>query len=178
MTTNVQLLESLYYNRPSRSRKVHSIARSVVILDEAQKLPDELLTATLAALEDLVADFGSSVVLCTATQPAVQNRWPFGSQPREIVTHRGLFEGAFSARSRFVNDGTIYENQLVQSLSACKKALCIVDTKAKARRIFVTFAEMLGPTGGCGVGHDGVFHLSAWMTPNHRTQVLDEIRID
>lgn len=175
VTTNVQLLESLYSNRPSRSRKVHSIARSVVILDEAQKLPDELLTATLAALEDLVADFGSSVVLCTATQPAVQNRWPFGSQPREIVTHRELFEGAFSARSRFVNDGTIYENQLVQSLSACKKALCIVDTKAKARRIFDDVRRDVGATeGGC---HDGVFHLSAWMTPNHRTQVLDEIRI-
>jgi len=174
VTTNVQLLESLYSNRPSRSRKVHSIARSVVILDEAQKLPDELLMATLAALEELVADFGSSVVLCTATQPAVQNRWPFGSHPREIITHRELFDDAFSARSRFVNDGMIYESQLVQSLSACKKALCIVDTKAKARRIFDDVRKDVEATeSGC---HDGVFHLSAGMTPDHRTQVLNEIR--
>lgn len=176
VTTNVQLFESLFSNKPGKCRKLHNIANSVIVLDEAQMLPDNLLTVTLAMLEELVADFGVTVLLCTATQPALEGHWPFGAHPREIVPFQEELSAVLGGRTKFAVEGKVRERDLVDALFSSYQSLCIVGTKTKARAIFEDVAARAGVDDFEGAVAAGAFHLSANMTPLHRSKVLTEVR--
>ncbi|WP_320056009.1 CRISPR-associated helicase Cas3' [Desulfuromonas thiophila] len=167
VTTNVQFFESLFSNKPSRCRKLHNIAGSVIVLDEAQAIPTEYLEPCLAALKELVERYGCSLVLCTATQPALddsalRNRLP---KIHEIIENpQQLYSDLRRTKVEFV--GKLTDEELAERLAAEEQVLCIVSTKPQARKLF----EML-PEG------EGNFHLSTNMYPEHRRRGLDTIRL-
>ncbi len=163
VTTNVQFFESLYANKSSKCRKLHNMANSVIIFDEAQMLPTDYLKPCLAAMEELVRQFRSSIVLCTATQPALQPLFRTQTQITELCP--GVQEQfRFFERVTFQNIGTVTEEDLSDRLRQEMQALCILNTKKRAQKLYQQIKE------------DGVFHLSTSMYPKHRQRVLKNIR--
>lgn len=172
VTTNVQLFESLFASKTSRCRKLHRIARSVIILDEVQTLPVTLLKPCLMALKELVDRYGCTVVLCTATQPALQKRPDFQCgleipPEREIAPNPQALYQALK-RVEVVDAGTLSLDALTSRLAKEPRVLCIVSTKRHAKDIF----DRLRGQGSS----EGLYHLSAAMCPEHRSHVLASVR--
>ncbi len=163
VTTNVQFFESLFANRTSRCRKLHNIANSVIIFDEAQMLPRELLLPCVHAMEELVRNHRCTAVLCSATQPAL--RWYFDPsvEMREICSAPEELYQALR-RVRFENAGQLEDEILLSKLKQHNQVLCIVNTKLQAQTLFE------------GLWGEGNYHLSTLMTPSHRRRILREIR--
>jgi CRISPR-associated endonuclease/helicase Cas3 len=171
VTTAVQFFESLFADRPSRCRKLHNIARSVVILDEAQTLPLLLLRPCVAALDELARNYCTTVVLCTATQPALTET------DDAAASFKGGFRGVHEItpepkrlyqrfkRVTVQHLGELDDAALAARLRQHEQALCIINTRAHARELY----ERLK-------GAEGCFHLSALMCPRHRSQRLAAIR--
>jgi CRISPR-associated endonuclease/helicase Cas3 len=167
VTTNVQFFESLFANRSSRCRRLHNIARSVVILDEIQTLPPRYLLSCLEALKELAATYKTTIVLCSATQPAIQKRDDFSrglEGVREII--EAPQELAVALKRTHVSIlPPISDAELASRIRDFEQVLCIVNTRKHARNLY-------GATGKA----DGHYHLSALMCPVHRSQRLSEIR--
>ena len=146
VTTAVQFFESLFANRPSQCRKLHNIANSVVILDEAQTLPLKLLRPCVSALDELARNWRSSIVLCTATQPALntQHGFPGGLEGvREIAPNpKRLYQTL--KRTRILHQGILADTQLKECLLRAQQALCIVNTRRHARELFETIPRCSG----------------------------------
>ena len=173
VTTAVQFFESLFANRPSRCRKLHNLARSVIVLDEAQTLPLKVLRPCLAALRELARDYGTSIVLCTATQPAVTRSAGLKAPEalggvREIISDgRNLFHRL--RRVRVELGETLSDAQLVEALGSINHGLIIVNTRRHARELF----ELLQQS-----NLTGARHLTTAMTAAHRQYVVKKIRKD
>ncbi len=172
VTTAVQFFESLFAARPSRCRKLHSIARSVIVVDEAQTMPLDLLRPCVAALKELQRNYACSVVLCTATQPALTAEpggagFPGGFRAPVELAPAGpaLFQALRRVTVRDI--GVQDDAALVARMASSTQALCIVNQRAHARALFKAMA-----------GLDGARHLSTCMHSMHRRRVLDEIRDD
>lgn len=155
LTTSEQFWESLYSNRTSRCRKLHNIAQSVILFDEAQMLPRDFLRPCLKALDGLATDFGCSAVLCSATQPHLEQLHALSRPVMEIMEHiPELYE--FFRRVRYVDEGLLAYDAVAEAMMELPQALCIASTKAEAREI----ADRLEG--------DGVFYLSTNLCPAHR----------
>lgn len=165
VTTNVQFFESLFSNRPSKCRKLHNLAESIVIFDEAQMIPLDYLRPSLAAIEALVCHYACTAVLCTATQPPLGQFFSEDMQPLEICP--ALMENAaFFRRTKIsLREGTMTEEELAEEMAAHAQALCIVNVKKTAQHVFDLLEE-----------EEGNYHLSTNLYPVHREQVLAEIR--
>ncbi|MFT3802807.1 MAG: CRISPR-associated helicase Cas3' [Burkholderiaceae bacterium] len=167
VTTAVQFLESLFADRPSRCRKLHNIAGSVVILDEAQTLPRDLLHPCVALLDELARNYRASLVLCTATQPALTREAGFKDglrNVRELAPEPTvLYERLRRVRVRHV--GTLDDDELASHLREREQVLCIVNNRRHARHLFECIADQ-----------PGARHLTTLMYARHRSQVLTDVR--
>lgn len=176
VTTNVQLFESLHAARTSQCRKLHNLVGSVIVLDEAQMLPRGFLAPILRVLKLLVAHYGATVLLCTATQPALASR-------REPVTKRKIMGGiddareiidapelvAHSLRRVDIHLPTDFNasqswNEIADELRQHECVAAIVNTRKDARELFQLLRD------------DDAVHLSALMCAEHRSAVIADIR--
>lgn len=162
VTTNVQFFESLFANKNSRCRKLHNLAKSVIIFDEAQMLPREYLDPCMLAVKELAQNYGASAVFCTATQPALNKRLRDVGFTELAPNPQALFD--FYKRVQVRPIGKTPDADLIEKIQAYPQALCIVNTRKHAKGLFDLLEE------------GGRFHLSTLMCPTHRKEKLLEIR--
>lgn len=175
LTTNVQFFESLFASRPSRCRKLHNIAGSVIILDEAQTLPRHLLAPSMAAIGELARNYGCSIILCTATQPALEERRfqkVRGRQTGLALEGRELAPNPFALakalkRVEIRLAGDMPDAELVAELGPHSQGLVIVNSRKHALDLY-NAAVM--------TGLKGVVHLTTRQYGAHRMRILEDVR--
>ena len=179
VTTNVQLFESLFAARPSRCRKLHNIARSVIILDEAQTLPRGLLIPCMRMLEELSRNYGCSIILCTATQPALDRRHfsPLASRSqrqegldlsddRELAPDPPELAKQLARVSlKFIGERS--NDELVKELAETHQGLVIVNSRKHALALYQDAKA---------AGLEGLIHLTTRQYAAHRKRILGDIR--
>jgi CRISPR-associated endonuclease/helicase Cas3 len=173
VTTSVQFFESLFTAQAGRARKLHNIANSVVILDEAQLVPSAFLAPILQTLDLLVRHYHVSIVICTATQPVFEAQKNFPTSPgipagsvREIITN---VKGLYTALKRVnieppVLDAPAMEwEALAAQLTKEPQVLCVVSDRKSCRDLHKRMPK-------------GTYHLSALMCAQHRSDIITEIK--
>ena len=170
VTTNVQLFESLFANRPARCRKLHNLARSVIVLDEAQTVPLPVLRPCVAALNELARNYGVSIVLCTATQPALAAPEFDGGFAPEAVRELAPEPARLAAvlkRVEVRRAGEMTDDHLLASLAELSQGLVIVNSRAHALALYrAAVAACL----------DGVVHLTTRQCAADRRKILESVR--
>jgi CRISPR-associated endonuclease/helicase Cas3 len=168
VTTTVQLFESLFGRKTTSCRKLHNIARTVIILDEVQTLPVGLLDPILDGLRQLVAHYQVSVVLCTATQPALEDSPYLKGLPnvKEIMpTPTELFV-ELGSRVRYELPSPEVKwtwNQVASEMRRAEQTLAVVNTKNDALALLEALADT------------EALHLSTLLCGAHRRDVLNEV---
>ena len=166
VTTAVQFFESLYAYRPSQCRKLHNLAKSVIIFDEAQMLPLPYLRPCVYAIAQLVKHYGTSAVLCTATQPALSPLFQafLPECPAKELCPADTYQTPPFQRVTFHKAGQVTWAALTQHLQTYAQVLCVVNTRKNAQTVFQQLPK------------EDRFHLSTLMCPAHRQKTLMEIR--
>lgn len=172
ITTNVQLFESLFANKPSVCRKLHNIVNSVIILDEVQMLPTDFLLPIVDALKAYQKLFGVSVLFTTASQPVLCGKIKGARSelngidniteiiPNEFALHNKLRRVIID----FDDSGKTYE-EIVAKVSQYNKVLCIVNTRKDAKELYDRLPD------------EGVkIHLSRMMCPAHVGDAIEVIK--
>ncbi|MCQ5128660.1 CRISPR-associated helicase Cas3' [Butyricicoccus faecihominis] len=164
VTTAVQFFESLFSNKPSRCRKLHNLANSVVIFDEAQTIPLPYLQPCVQAIAELSVNYGASCVLCTATQPALGPLFHAVAPDLSLREIAPRIDYEIFRRVQFIHLERLSDDALAARLNGHEQALCVVGTRKQAQAVFTLLD-----------GNEN-FHLSTLMTPAHRRAVLAEVR--
>lgn len=166
VTTAVQFFESLYANRSSRCRKLHNIADSVIIFDEAQTLPGDYLAPCVSAIAQLIQHYHSTAVLCTATQPALEplfRRFAPELHPQEITPDAArLYE--VLRRTTLQDLGTLPQEEFAARLARHPQVLCVVNRRKTAQQLYAALPA------------EGSYCLTTLLCAADRRRQLDDIR--
>lgn len=180
VTTNVQLFESLFARKTSRCRKLHNLADAVLVIDEAQLLPVEFLQPVVDVLRLLVQDHGVTVLLCTATQPTLTEQRRFGGQglrgyaPGEVTAviddEVSLYRALQRVRVHLPPDLKTPQSwaQTAAQVARHEAVLAIVGRRADAKTLYDELRR--------NAVAEGLWHLSALMCPQHRSEVIADIK--
>lgn len=176
VTTNVQLFESMFSNKPSTCRKLHSIVNSVVILDEVQTLPLSFLQPIVDAMSSYVKLFGTSFLFCTASQPILDGqRKGCGEQPfkgidrnkiRSIISEDMRLHDRLRRVRINIDEKPHSYKSLAEILKRHKRVLCIVSSRKHALEIYNELSK----------DTDTVIHLSRSMCSSHILEKITEIK--
>lgn len=170
VTTSVQFFESLFSNRPSSCRKLHNIASSVIVFDEAQNLPFYYLKPCVHAISQLVKNYGCTALLCTATQPVLN----------KIISESDFLGNNYSVRE--INDspermyqalkrntviylGKTDMNDIVARMCSVNQSLCVVNTRSAAQELYNKLPEA-----------SSNYCLTTLICPKHRKKMIFEIK--
>ena len=180
VTTSVRFFESLFSNRPSDLRRVHNIARSIVIVDEVQTLPRRLLGPLLDMMRELAEDWDTNFVFSTATQPAFERpthkhdlRWSAETLTEIIHDPASLHKALKRVEICWEIHKPVGWQEVAKRMSAAPQCLAIVNVRDHASQLY---EELLQIAMQIDLSKDGVFHLSTRMSAAHRLRVLEEIR--
>ena len=175
ITTSVRFFESLFSDRPTDCRKLHSIAESVILFDESQSLPADLAPATIKAVNALCKKYRCSMVFSTATQPDFSSLQDTEWKPVEILPDNKLL---FLKMRRVKVEWRLYKNadirknpklsDIASEMAQYENVCAIVNLRSHARELFEELRGLCGD--------DGLFLLTTDLCPAHRIQVVEKIK--
>ena len=174
VTTNVRFFESLFSNKPSQCRKLHNIAKSVVILDEVQTLPLDFLEPIINTFKSLKNFFGTSFLFTTASQPILDGTIrgtnsleQFKALPhiREIIPAEAQLHDKLRRVELDINNAPQSYDDVAKQIAQHDRVLCIVNTRKDAKELFERLPQ------------EGLtLHLSRMMYPAHVRETIDTIK--
>lgn len=180
LTTNVQFFESLFASKPAKCRKVHSIANSVIVMDEVQALPEGFLSPILSAIDTLSETFHCSILCCSATQPVYDEDLsspddggdyytPLDTRG-DLVPREARYFAPFDRVDYHLEPQTVTSQELAERLAAEHSVLCVVNSRKDAGQVYRTLRDL--PK----VNADEVIHLSRSMCSAHLRRSIETIK--
>lgn len=166
VTTAVQFFESLFASRSSKCRKLHNIANSIIVFDEAQTLPVPYLEPCIAAMSELVAHYRSTIILCTATQPALGEMFQKYLKKMDLQEICDDVEDTYRwfKRTSIRHIGILNAEKLCGELRENEQALCIVNQRKTAQEIYNRLEG------------EGIYCLTTLIYPAARKEKINEIK--
>ena len=186
VTTSVEFIETLFAAKPGRARKLHNVARSIVIFDEVQTLPVHLLQPTLDVLRELHRSFGTSFLFCSATQPAFRRTGSLSqgftldelvevaTDPSKAYQRLRRVDYVLEPPSQPWNWDQLADRLVQRPQEFCGRdqALCVLNLRRQAFSAWQALQQRLTQADRMADARDAVFHLSSAMCPAHRLDVL------
>jgi CRISPR-associated helicase Cas3 len=169
ITTSVKFFESLFAHQPTDCRKLHHIANSVILFDEAQSLPPEVMDCTLQAVRELCDRYRCTMVFSTATQPdfsQIHKVW----QPTEIMPdHAGMYQALRRVKVNWNLESAVPLDQVAEEMVRQTNVCAIVNLRKHAGKLFRLLKELRQDK-------EGLFFLTTDLCPAHRSEIVQEIR--
>ena len=170
ITTLVQLLNTCFSGKTSAIRRFHSLCNSIIVIDEVQTVPNKMLTLFNLAVNYLSEICGTTIVLCSATQPSLEIvQHPLKCPPPEMVPWQEALWSVFR-RTEIKSAGQYRLNEIPQLikqvLSGCSSLLVVCNRKDEAAFLLDELRDV-----PCRR-----FHLSAAMCQAHRRETLHTLQ--